>query len=216
MAGMTIHTTQLKHWLDRMHAGDGSAREELLRAIGPRMERLTHQMLRRFPGVARWEQADDVLNNALMRLLRALEEVQPASVRAFFGLATTQIRRELLDLARHYQGPLGLGANHVSHRKVLSGHESEAEIADPIDRPDESDDLERWVAFHEAVEMLPAEDREVIGLVFYHGWTQAKIAELFQVNERTIRRRWQSACLRLHQALGDQPRPIAVSQPSGG
>ena len=28
-------------------------------------------------------------------------------------------------------------------------------------------------------------------LTFYHGWTQAEIAELFQVDERTIRRRWQ-------------------------
>jgi RNA polymerase sigma-70 factor (ECF subfamily) len=204
MAGTSVHTAQLMQWLDRMHAGDGAAREELLRALRPRMERLAQQMLRRFPGVARWEQCDDVLNNALIRLLRALEEVQPPTMRAFFGLAATQIRRELLDLARRYQRPHGLGANHVSHREVLSGDESGADLVDPVDHPDESDDLERWVAFHEAVEMLPAEEREVIGLVFYHGWTQAKIAELFHVNERTIRRRWRSACLRLHQMVGDQ------------
>src|SRR5262249_31686133 len=30
--------------------------------------------------------------------------------------------------------------------------------------------LERWAAFHEAVETLPAEQREVVGLTFYHGW----------------------------------------------
>jgi DNA-directed RNA polymerase specialized sigma24 family protein len=33
--------------------------------------------------------------------------------------------------------------------------------------------------------------------VFYHGWTQVKIAELFGVDERTIRRRWATACDRL-------------------
>ena len=55
------------------------------------------------------EQTDDVLQNAVVRLLRALEEVRPPSVRAFFGLAATQMRRELLDLARRYQGRGGPG-----------------------------------------------------------------------------------------------------------
>ena len=40
-----------------------------------------------------------------------------------------------------------------------------------------------------------------MGLVFYHGWTQAQIAAFFQTSERTIRRRWQSACLKLDQMV---------------
>jgi RNA polymerase sigma-70 factor (ECF subfamily) len=198
------HSNQLQNWLHRMCAGDRSAREALLRAILPQLERMTQQMLRRFPGVARWEQAEDVLNNALLRLLRALKEVQPTSVRDFLGLAVTQIRRELLDLARRHQGPLGLGARQVSLAKILSHNASGMEIADPLDEPEERDDMERWQAFHEAVERLPTEERQVIELVFYGGWTQAEIAKLFQVNERTIRRHWQSACRRLHQLLTDQ------------
>ena len=47
------------------------------------------------------------------------------------------------------------------------------------------------------------DEREVVGLVFYHGWTQAKIAELFQVDDRTIRRRWSSACQRLRDLIGE-------------
>jgi DNA-directed RNA polymerase specialized sigma24 family protein len=46
------------------------------------------------------------------------------------------------------------------------------------------------------------EERGVISLICYHGWPQAQIAELFQVDERTIRRRWRSACQRLSEALG--------------
>jgi DNA-directed RNA polymerase specialized sigma24 family protein len=42
----------------------------------------------------------------------------------------------------------------------------------------------------------------VVSLVFYHGWTQAEIAELLRVTERTVRRYWQAACLKLSQALG--------------
>jgi RNA polymerase sigma factor (sigma-70 family) len=51
------------------------------------------------------------------------------------------------------------------------------------------------------VERLPVREREVVGLVFYHGWTQAQVAELFQVNERTVRRWWESAMVRLHRAM---------------
>jgi len=71
-------------------------------------------MLRNYPGVGRWVEASDVLQGSLLRLLRALESVQPESTRAFFGLAAEQKRRELLDLARHFYGPQGLGANHAS------------------------------------------------------------------------------------------------------
>jgi RNA polymerase sigma factor (sigma-70 family) len=53
------------------------------------------------------------------------------------------------------------------------------------------------------VDELPIEEREVVGLVFYHGWTQVRIAELFNVDERTIRRRWSNACERLRELIGD-------------
>ncbi len=71
---------------------------------------------------------------------------------------------------------------------------------------DQAAELERWQALHEAVETLPVEEREVFGLVFYHGWTQGQIAELLNVNERTIRRYWQSVCMRLSEMLqGELP-----------
>jgi DNA-directed RNA polymerase specialized sigma24 family protein len=42
----------------------------------------------------------------------------------------------------------------------------------------------------------------VVGLTFYHGWTQAEIAALFGVSERTVRRQWQAGCLQLNKWLG--------------
>jgi RNA polymerase sigma factor (sigma-70 family) len=206
MAGTSVHTTQLHHWLGRIRAGDRSAREELLRAIGQRLERLARHMLRRFPGVARWEQTGDVLQNALLRLLRSLEEVQPASVRDFVALAAVQMRRELLDLARHYQGPRGLGTHHSSRLNQPPGQDTSAQALEPADPGDGTEDLERWEAFHEAVGDLPAEEREVVSLVFYHGWKQADIAQLLHVDVRTVRRRWHTAVFKLQQALqGELP-----------
>jgi RNA polymerase sigma-70 factor (ECF subfamily) len=205
MPDPSLSTNRLLHWLDRLQTGDPSAQDELLRHVGGRLERLARKMLGRFPSVRRWADTGDVLQNATLRLLRALKEVRPANTRAFFSLAAEQMRRELLDLQRHFFGPWGAGANHAIG---AAANDSEAEAVEPPDRGDGAADLERWCAFHEAMAQLPAAEREVIGLVFYHGWTQAQIAELFQVDERTIRRRWQSACLQLHRLVGeDLPEP---------
>ena len=203
MSDSSLSTHRLQRWLDRIQAGDPSASDDLLRNVGDRLKRLARKMLRRFPGVQRWADADDVLQNATLRLLRALKEVRPASTQEFFSLAAEQMRRELLDMTRHFFGPEGEGANHASGIEPV-----EAPAAAPPGRTDDFGDLERWHAFHVAVARLPAEEREVVGLVFYHGWTQARIAELFQVDERTVRRRWQAACLRLAEQVGQNlPEP---------
>jgi RNA polymerase sigma-70 factor (ECF subfamily) len=177
-----------------MRAGDRTAREELLRSVGGQLERLARSMLRRFPNVGAWTETGDVLSGAVMRLLRALERLRPESTREFFGLAAQQIRRELLDLARHFGGPMGHGANLAR---------SPAEALDPPDTRSCREEMERWAAFHEAVELLPPEEREVMGLIYYHGWSHAEVAELFGVSTKTVQRRWDSALLRLRDRLRD-------------
>ena len=67
--------------------------------------------------------------------------------------------------------------------------------------PADDGDLDRWCQFHQEVAMLPEQAREVVGLIYYHGWTQAQVADLFQVNVRTVRRWWQAALVELHRAL---------------
>jgi RNA polymerase sigma factor (sigma-70 family) len=200
MAELDAQTTVLVQLLERMKRGDREARDELVRAFQTRLELLGQKMLRKYPGVGRWVEASDVLQGSLMRLLRALESVEPESTRAFFGLAAGQIRRELLDLARHLYGPQGLGANYASAAADPGSSRPEFDPGDPGD----DGDLERWCRFHEEVEKLAAQEREVVGLIYYNGWTQAQVAELFQVNVRTIRRWWESALVKLHRELQDE------------
>lgn len=208
MVDPSAQTTQLVQWVDRMRAGDASARNELIRGFQGRLELLARKMVGRDNRVARWVDAEDVLQNALIRLLRALETVRPESTRAFFGLAAEQMRRELLDLARHYYGPEGEGAHHDS---VAPQPDDGRPCLDPPAPDPTAGELERWTRFHEEVEHLPVREREVVGLVFYHGWTQPQIADLFQVDTRTVRRWWEAALRKLHIALADETGPETSS-----
>jgi RNA polymerase sigma factor (sigma-70 family) len=191
----SIHTSQLHDWLDRIRAGDAAAFDELLRGVSGKLLLLATRLLRLFPKVARWADVEDVLQNATLRLMQALKVIRPDSMSRFYGLAATEIRRELLDLARKMFHPARCPPAGGSCR-------NEADVAVPVADAEES---ERWCDFHIRVEHLPVEEREVVGLIFYHGWTYQQIAELFGVSPRTIARRWRSAVLLLRaDARGEQ------------
>jgi RNA polymerase sigma-70 factor (ECF subfamily) len=157
-------------------------------------------MLRRFPAVSRWEESGDLLQNAVLRLLGALGDIEPTSVRDFFGLAAEQMRRELLDLARRCRSRRVCGPSHAAGPDGSASRLSAPEPAAPAEDPD---DLDKWCAFHEAVERLPVEQREVMGLIYYHGWTQAEVAEHLGISKRTVQRHWAAAMLKLHALLKD-------------
>jgi RNA polymerase sigma factor (sigma-70 family) len=197
------HATQIQGCIDRLRSGDAKARDELLVHASDRLTRLTRKMLRDFPGVHRWEETDDVLQNAVLRLCRALSDVQPPTATDFFRLAAAQIRRELLDLARRYSGAHGLGANHASVAgKGPAPVAASAAGPNPTDTTHDPDRLASWSDFHREAESLPPEEREAFDLLFYQGLSQAEAAAVLDVSERTIKRRWQSARLRLVQTLG--------------
>ena len=195
--GESLKTTELQDLVDRIQAGDRHAADALVRRSAERLENLARKMLQDFPAVRRWEQTGDVLQNSLARLLRTLREVTPNSVAGFFRLAAQAVRRELLDMARHYAGPRSAAANHESLPDGSPPHPYWAT------GPAEVRNLERWAAFHEAVERLPEEDRGLIELGFYEGLARDEMARVLGLDERTIRRRWNRAARRLAEALGD-------------
>ena len=195
------HTVQIQGWLDRLRDGDESAREALLQFSCDRLVRLTRKMLRRFDRVRRWEQTDDVVQNAMLRLYRTLANVQPESPTDFYRLAALNIRRELLDLAKHYFGPCGQGANHETVAGAADSaarHRQESAPA-PYDDPHQ---LALWTAFHEKIAGLPPDLRDLFDLLWYQELRQAEVAVLLGVSERTIKRRWAAARLELHELLG--------------
>jgi RNA polymerase sigma factor (sigma-70 family) len=192
-----LDTQRLQDCVGRWQAGDRNAADELLAAAAARLQHLAHRMLRGFPTVRPYAETGDVLQGALLRLLNSLRELRPQSTRDFFNLASVQIRRELLDLARQF-GARGGG-------RLVPLEDGNQGASDP---PTSPADLELWCRFHEAVEGLPVDEREVVELIFYHGHTRAQVAELVGVAERTIYRRWESACANLNERLGGELPPV--------
>jgi RNA polymerase sigma-70 factor (ECF subfamily) len=193
-------TTYVQQCLIRLRQGDGAAREELLRAAGRRLAELTRAMFKGYRRLKGWEETDDVLQGALLRLHQALAAVTPATPRDFYRLATTQIRRELIDLVRHYFGPAGPGRN--LDQLPPEGTDADAPAAlDRGDRSHEPSGLAAWTEFHRQAQALPEKEREVFELVWYQGLAFTEAAAVLGVSARTVTRRWQAANLALHQAL---------------
>lgn len=192
-------TKLIQQCLDRIRAGDEKARHELIGCAFGRLEILARKALRGFPGVRRWEETPDVAQNASLRLHRALRHINPGSTREFFQLASKLIRRELIDLLRHYHGPQGHGALHNSiagHADPVAGGAAGNSSLDP-------GKLAAWTEFHECIERLPDEEREVFDLMWYQELTQAEAAQLLGVSERTVKRRWREARIRMREAFGE-------------
>jgi RNA polymerase sigma-70 factor (ECF subfamily) len=209
MTGPGDSTTWLQGCLDRLRAGDDSAREQLLTRACDRLGRLARKMLRADPRVGRWEDTDDVRQNAMLRLYRALAEVRPATPRDFFRLAALHIRRELIDLARRHYGPAGAGRHHESLPAAPSDRTAAPVNPEPADASHDPQRLAHWSEFHAAVERLPDEEREAFDLLWYHDLSQAEAAALLGVSERTLQRRWRSARRLLAGVL-------PVERPDGG
>lgn len=158
-------------------------------------------MLQGFPVIRRWVETDDVFQAALMRLMRALGEVNVKSPRHFMSLSALQIRRELIDLARRYQGPAGLATNQASH----AGDDSnDRDIVDRSDWSHEPARLAQWCELHEQIGSLPEPEREVMDLLYYDGLSQGDAAAVLEVSVRTVQRRWHSALMLLHDKIGEQ------------
>jgi RNA polymerase sigma-70 factor (ECF subfamily) len=203
-------TSELQQLIERMNAGDPTGRDALIGRARERLHRLTRVALRDFQKLRVFEESDDVVQAAAMRLQRALESVQIATVMDFFRLASRHVRFELLDLNRRYFGPEGGGAH-----LPLPGHDAEPAT---IVRSDGALAVKQnapeaslfWSEFHERVEQMPDDERETFELVWYQGLTQAEAAQALKVSVPTIKRRWLRARLILKGFLQGEDSPWSI------
>ena len=123
------------------------------------------------------------------RLLKALREARPGSVRQFFALAAQHMRWELADLARRLDEQPGA----VELREdLVPAPQSSGSGLSPTAR--------RILA---AIDALPEAEREVVNLVRVQGLTHAEAADLLGVSAKTVQRRLHSGLLSLTEQLPD-------------
>lgn len=65
--------------------------------------------------------------------------------------------------------------------------------------------LAEWGEFHAAVEKLDSPERDLFDLLWYQDMTLNEAAAVLGIPERTLRRRWREARLRLQTNLGNTP-----------
>jgi RNA polymerase sigma-70 factor (ECF subfamily) len=174
-------------------------RELLGRSVN-RLQQLCATMLyRSYPRLARPPlnlQPEEMLSAVVERMLKAMREVRPHGVRQFFALANQHMRWELNDLARR----LDQRAASVQLRESFAAAppESSASQLSPSTR-----------RMLDAIESLPADEREAFDLVRIQGMTQPEAADVLGVSAKTVQRRLHRCLLLLAEKLGDlqPPRP---------
>jgi RNA polymerase sigma-70 factor (ECF subfamily) len=188
-------TAVVQRYLDEL-AGNSPA-EPVVRALLDRAVRRLHQLCaallyRNYPRLTRPPlnlQADEMLSAVVERLLKALRDIRPGTVRQFFALANQHMRWELNDLARR-----------------LDEQPAAVEVREGlVPAPPSSDSglSANGRRMLEAIGGLPESEREAFDLVRIQGMTQAEAAQVLGVSAMTVKRRLNRGLQLLTEMLGD-------------
>jgi RNA polymerase sigma-70 factor (ECF subfamily) len=196
-------TAAVQRYLDDLVQMSGNSqaepliRELLARAVN-RLHLLCANLLHRsYPRLTRGPfnlSAEEILGAVVERMLKAMREVRPATVRQFFALASQHMRWELNDLAR---------------RLDKRGAALELRESWVVAPPQPSDDsapsapsatLSRILS---AIDELPEDEREVFNLVRLQAMGISEAARVVGVSSKTVQRRLKRSLLLLTERVGD-------------
>jgi RNA polymerase sigma factor (sigma-70 family) len=185
----------VQRYLDAL-AGDRTA-DPIVRALLDRsvrrLQRLCANLLYRgYPRLTRPPlnlEADELLGAVVERLLKAMREARPHTVREFFALANQHMRWELNDLSRR----LDEWPRTVELR----------EDWEPAPDSSASGLSTEGRRILEVIDNLPDLEREVFGLVRIQGLTHPEASEILGVSTKTIQRRLNRSLVLLTQELED-------------
>jgi RNA polymerase sigma factor (sigma-70 family) len=191
------HTTAaVQRYLDEL-AGDSPA-EPIVQALLDRAVRRLHLLCatllhRSYPRLTQPPinlQADELLGAVAERLLKAMREARPQTVRQFFALANQHMRWELNDLARRLdEQPIAVelyeGLVPAPASSSISGLSPDG------------------LRMLQTIDELPDDEREVFDLVRIQGMTQTETAKLLGVADVTVKRRLNRGLRLLAERLAD-------------
>jgi RNA polymerase sigma-70 factor (ECF subfamily) len=134
-------------------------------------------------------QTDELLSAVVERLIKALREARPRTVREFLALAGQHTRWELNDVARRLD----------NQRATVELREGQLPAPASSDSGLSTDGLPML----EAIDSLPEDERVAFDLVRIQGLTYEEAAELLGVVPRTVQRRPDRGLRLLTERLGD-------------
>jgi RNA polymerase sigma-70 factor (ECF subfamily) len=198
-------TVAVQRYLDQL--AEDTPAEPIVRALLDRSVRRLHQLCgtllyRSYPRLTRPPlnlQTDEMLSAVVERLLKALGEARPTTVRQFFALACQHMRWELNDVARRLDKEPAPGA--LIDGSVVAIASSDSGL---------TPDSRRILA---AIDKLPESEREAFDLVRLQGLSQAEAAKVLEVSVMTVNRRLNHG-LQLLAATLDDLRPDESDQPA--
>lgn len=191
-------TLAMQELLSQLQLGENveTIKKQLVALAYSRLRILAHKMLNSYNRHAIDEETEGLVAEAYLRLDRSLDDLQPETVRQFFGLAALQMRRHLLDKLRSIHG-----RGQVKRPKVSSLNSNEAsspglEIA--METP-----LTPWSAIDilEALDELDERERDCLTMQHWYGFTHQEIANLLQLSTKTVQRSCNMAIIKLNDRL---------------
>jgi RNA polymerase sigma factor (TIGR02999 family) len=183
--------SEVTQLLRRWHAGDAAALEKLLPAVYGELRRLAAHELR---GHAHHDtlQPTALVNEVFARLLGA-EKVDLVSRKHLFTTAAKLMRQTLIDRARAQQ-----------REKRGGGHRQRVDYLEALALPiDANTDLPALGEALEALARLDPRMAQIVELRYFVGLEVGDVANLLDVDERTVYRDWAMARSWLRQRLQD-------------
>lgn len=180
--------------LQRAAGGDRQALDTIYQSLYPELKRLARSRLRH-QGRGGEEMGTTMLvHESFMRLVNA-RDLRLQDRHHFFAYAAKTMRHIIIDSAReHLAERRGGGAEHMT----LSGADVQG-VADTS----ASEELIRVGDALLALQSVDPDLAELVDMRYFGGYSEAEIAELQGVTERTVRRRWDKARAWLYVALGN-------------
>ena len=176
--------------LERVEKGDAKAAEELLPLVYEELRKLAAaKMAREAPGQTL--QPTALVHEAWLRL-GGDQQPRWENRAHFLAAAAEAMRRILVENARRKLRP-----KHGGNQERVELDESAIELAG---------EDEKVLQVHEALDSLATEDpqkAQVVKLRFFVGLNNNEIAALLGVNEKTVRRHWEVAKVKLFQSIRD-------------
>jgi RNA polymerase sigma factor (TIGR02999 family) len=179
--------------LQRAAGGDRQALDDIYRSLYPELKRVARSRLRHQGRGGADMETTVLVHESFVRLVNA-RDLRLQDRHHFFAYAAKTMRHIIIDSAReHLAERRGAGAEHVT----LSGADAQG-VADTS----ASEELIRVGDALLALQAVDPELAELVDMRYFGGYSEAEIAEMQGVTERTVRRRWDKARAWLYVALG--------------